>query len=73
MPPTGGGQLGMGGDDPCGDHGADEIALATGLGSQQRIKPQALHRCGDNLNGAMTARTDDLESLIQGHKGLSLQ
>ena len=55
VPPAGGGQLGLGRNNPCGDQGADQVAFAARFGGDQRRKAQALHGPGNRLHRPMAA------------------
>ena len=73
VPPAGGGELGLGAQDAGGDHGADEVALAGWLGSEEAGQSEATESLQHGQDGAVGARADDLEGVGGVAQGLAGQ
>ena len=71
MPPAGGGELGVRGDDARGHHRAYQIALAAPTRGDQRVELQSYHCGSHRLHVPVSGRGDDLEGLPHGRNGLS--
>ncbi len=74
VPPARGRQLGMRRNDACRHHRQHQVALAAGLGGDQRGQTQALHGRGDRLHMARAARERmTSKACVSRHEGLALQ
>src|ERR1039457_1028484 len=73
VPPARGRQLGVRGHDARSHHRQHQVALATGLGGDQRSKVQPLQRRRDGLHMSVRTRARHFEGLPQRHEALATQ
>jgi len=73
VPPAGGGELGMRGDDARGHHRAYQIALAAPTRGHEPLEAESLHGYTHGFDVAMRSRGNRLEEFVDGVKLLSAQ
>ena len=73
VPEPRGGELGARIQEAFRDHGHDKVALARGLGGQQRVEAEAAHAAEDGLDVAVGEIALDQESLRGGQELLAVE
>jgi hypothetical protein len=73
VPEPRGGELGARIHEAFRDHGQDEVALARGLGGEQRVEAEAAHGAEDGLDVAVGEIALDQESLRGGQELLAAE